>query len=90
MFNLIAGDLKQIVDENMLPDAYNGNNMGRVTSGAAQALLGKVYLTFHKWEVATTSDTRLTLLPANLCSTMTMTTNNKSWQHLPLKAMLRV
>jgi hypothetical protein len=52
MFNLIAGDLKQIVDENILPESYTGNDVGRVTSGAAQALLGKVYLTFHKWEEA--------------------------------------
>jgi hypothetical protein len=54
IYNLIAGDLKQIVDENMLPASYSGNDMGRVTSGAAQTLLGKVYLTFHKWEEAKT------------------------------------
>jgi hypothetical protein len=52
MYSLIAGDLKQIVDENLLPDSYSGNNIGRITSGAAQTLLGKVYLTFHNWEEA--------------------------------------
>ena len=52
MFNLIAGDLKQIVDEKLLPASYSDKNIGRITSGAAQALLGKVYLTFHKWEEA--------------------------------------
>jgi hypothetical protein len=52
MFNLIAGDLKQIVDENLLPDSYSANDVGRITLGAAQTLLGKVYLTFHKNEEA--------------------------------------
>lgn len=52
MFQYIAGDLQSIVDENMLPDSYTGNDIGRVTSGAVKALLGKVYLTFHKWELA--------------------------------------
>lgn len=36
----------------MLPQSYTGNEVGRVTLGAAKALLGKVYLTFHKWEEA--------------------------------------
>jgi hypothetical protein len=54
MYNLIAGDLKQIVDNEMLPVSYSGNNIGRITLGAAQTLLGKVYLTFHKWEEAKT------------------------------------
>jgi len=52
MFDLIAGDLKLIVDNNMLPDSYKGNEIGRATSGAAKSLLGKVYLTFHKWTEA--------------------------------------
>lgn len=49
MFDLIAGDLKEIVDNNYLPETYSSADMGRATSGAAKALLGKVYLTFHKW-----------------------------------------
>ena len=52
MYDFIAGDLKEIVDNNMLPTSYNGNDIGRATSGAAKALLGKVYLTFHKWAEA--------------------------------------
>jgi len=52
MYDLIVGDLKQIVDNNMLPNSYTGDNIGRATSGAAKALLGKVYLTFNKWTEA--------------------------------------
>lgn len=52
MYDLIVKDLKEIVDNNMLPDSYKGNGIGRATSGAAKALLGKVYLTFHKWDEA--------------------------------------
>ncbi len=52
MYDLIAGDLQQIVDGNLLPASYTGSNIGRATLGAAQALLGKVYLTFHQWEKA--------------------------------------
>lgn len=52
MFDLIAGDLKETVDNNYLPETYSSADMGRVTSGAAKALLGKVYLTFHKWTEA--------------------------------------
>lgn len=52
MFDLIAGDLKEIVDNNYLPETYSSADMGRASSGAAKALLGKVYLTFHKWTEA--------------------------------------
>lgn len=52
MFDLIAGDLKEIVDNNYLPETYSSADMGRATSGAAKALLGKVYLTFHNWTEA--------------------------------------
>lgn len=52
MFDLIAGNLKEIVDNNYLPETYSSADMGRATSGAAKALLGKVYLTFHKWTEA--------------------------------------
>lgn len=54
MFELIAGDLKSIVDNDMLPAAYTGKEIGRVTSGAAKALLAKVYLTFGKAQEAAT------------------------------------
>lgn len=52
MLAFIAGDLKQILAEDMLPASYEGKDIGRITSGAARALLGKVYLTFHKWTEA--------------------------------------
>lgn len=52
MYELIVGDLREIVDNNYLPDTYSSADMGRATSGAAKALLGKVYLTFHKWTEA--------------------------------------
>lgn len=52
VYDFLTGDLKQIIDGGMLPQSYTGNDVGRVTLGAAKALLGKVYLTFHKWEEA--------------------------------------
>ena len=52
MLDFLGGDLKTIVEENMLPESYSGEDLGRATSGAAMALLGKVYLTFHEWDLA--------------------------------------
>lgn len=52
MYEYIAGDLQQIVEQNMLPLAYDNRYSGRLTRGAALTLLGKVYLTFHRWEEA--------------------------------------
>ena len=37
-----------------LPASYTGNNIGRVTKGAAQTLLAKVYLTQKNWSQALT------------------------------------
>jgi hypothetical protein len=37
-----------------LPVSYNVSDLGRVTKGAAMALLGKVYLTQHKYDLART------------------------------------
>lgn len=48
MYSYLAGDLEQIINENMLPDSYSGEDVGRATSGAAKALLAKVYLTFKR------------------------------------------
>ncbi len=48
MYDLIAGDLKEIVDHAMLPESYGKTDTGRATLGAARTLLGKVYLTFGK------------------------------------------
>lgn len=52
VYEFLTGDLKQIIDNNMLPVSYTDDNAGRAIEGAAKALLGKVYLTFHKWEDA--------------------------------------
>ena len=43
IFNQIIGDLQQAASS--LPASYGGSDLGRATSGAALALLGKVYLT---------------------------------------------
>lgn len=43
IYNQIAGDLAEA--ENLLPDSYDGANVGRATSGAAATLLGLVHLT---------------------------------------------
>lgn len=48
MYDAIVGDLETIVNENMLPESYKGNDVGRVTMGATKALLAKVYLTFKE------------------------------------------
>lgn len=41
--------------EAVLPVSYKGSDIGRITKGAADAMLGKVYLTEHKFDVAATS-----------------------------------
>lgn len=52
VYDFLTGDLRQIIEEDMLPASYTGDNIGRITSGAARTLLGKIYLTFHKWTEA--------------------------------------
>lgn len=52
MYRYLAGDLEDIINENMLPDSYSGKDIGRATSGAAKALLAKVYLTFKHHQEA--------------------------------------
>ena len=52
VYDFLVGDLNQVINESMLPSSYASADMGRVTSGAAMALLGKIYLTFHKWTEA--------------------------------------
>lgn len=44
---------KDLLDaETLLPPKFTGVNVGRATSGAARALLGKAYLQQQKWELA--------------------------------------
>lgn len=52
MYQFITDDLRNIVQNNLLPATYSSDNIGRATIGAAQALLGKVYLTFGKFDEA--------------------------------------
>ena len=49
----IIRDLTYGIDS--LPPSYTGANVGRVTSGAATALLSKVYLTQRNWQEAATT-----------------------------------
>lgn len=46
----IEKDLKEAAVD--LPGSYTGTDIGRVTAGAAKALLAKVYLTEEKWNLA--------------------------------------
>lgn len=45
IYDQISGDLQMVVDNNLLPSGYSGEDVGRATSGAAATLLGKIYLT---------------------------------------------
>jgi starch-binding outer membrane protein, SusD/RagB family len=47
VYALIVSDLQQAMAS--LPASYTGSDIGRVTSGAAQAMLAKVYLTRQDW-----------------------------------------
>jgi starch-binding outer membrane protein, SusD/RagB family len=50
IYNVIIDDLTQAVG--LLPESYDGKNVGRATKGAAQALLGKVYLYAKNYPLA--------------------------------------
>ncbi|WP_162418586.1 RagB/SusD family nutrient uptake outer membrane protein [Cyclobacterium roseum] len=47
--NNLVGDLKRIETENLLPDSYSGNDLGRPTVWAAKTLLAKIYLWQQDW-----------------------------------------
>jgi len=65
---LILSDLQEAIPA--LPPSYSGADVGRVTRGAAQALLAKVYLTAKDWTNAAAlagqvmASQRYTLLPS--------------------------
>jgi hypothetical protein len=67
VYTLIVGDLLDAVS--LLPETYSGSDVGRVAKGAAQTLLGQVYLTQKKYSDAVTqfsaviSDGNYSLLP---------------------------
>lgn len=50
VYALIIGDLQAAAAA--LPPSYSGSDLGRATSGAAQGLLAKVYLTQGNWQQA--------------------------------------
>ncbi len=43
-------DLQDAIE--VLPESYNASNLGRITKGAAMAMLGKTYLYQQKWDEA--------------------------------------
>lgn len=51
-WDFILADLKAA--ETNLPASYSGNDKGRATKGAAQTLMGKVYMQQRKWAEAQT------------------------------------
>lgn len=58
---LIISDLTDAIAK--LPISYTGANNGRVTKGAAIAMLGKTYLYDGQWEMATTEFAKLMASP---------------------------
>jgi hypothetical protein len=52
IYSLIVDDLTDAIE--MLPPTYPASEAGRVSKGAAQTLLGQVYLTQHKYADAVT------------------------------------
>lgn len=53
IYDFAISDLEQAVDA--LPASYGSSNIGRATSGAARALLGKVHLYDENYEAAATA-----------------------------------
>lgn len=53
VFAQVESDLKSAFND--LPAAWEANNIGRATKGAAKALLGKLYMQQHRWEEAKTA-----------------------------------
>ena len=47
IYDRIIADLREIVDNAMLPDTREGDELGRITMPAAKALLAKVYMTHY-------------------------------------------
>jgi hypothetical protein len=50
--SIYAQILADLTDATLLPATYSGANIGRATSGAAHALLAKVYVTRREWAKA--------------------------------------
>jgi hypothetical protein len=50
MYDIIINDLELAIPD--LPEEWTGPDKGRVSRGAAYALLGKVYMQMHRWQDA--------------------------------------
>jgi hypothetical protein len=50
IYDIIIDDLEMAIPD--LPEEWTGEDKGRVTKGAAYALLGKVYMQLHQWQDA--------------------------------------
>ena len=50
VYDFIIQDLLEVKKD--LPDTYNGNDIGRATTGAARALLARTYMMKHMWKEA--------------------------------------
>lgn len=61
--NLIINDFLDAVEN--LPVEYEGNDYGRVTKGAAIAMLGKTYLFDQNWQASAEQFAKLTKSPFN-------------------------
>ena len=61
IWKLVEKDLQQAIES--LPEDYESLDVGRVTSGAAIALMGKMYLFREKWQQAEETFTHLHNLP---------------------------
>jgi len=70
--SVIEADLKDAV--NALPLAYSGGDIGRATSGAANALLARAYLFQAKWDSAAT--TAALVINSNVYGLMPVYTEN--------------
>jgi hypothetical protein len=52
VYTLIVGDLKNIIDNEMLPKEHNPSQIGRVDLWGAKTLLAKIYLTLGQYSEA--------------------------------------
>lgn len=50
IYQIIIDDLLLAIED--LPEEWTGEDKGRITKGAAYALLGKVYMQLHRWQDA--------------------------------------
>ena len=50
IYDIIISDLELAIED--LPEEWTGPDKGRITKGAAYALLGKVYMQLHRWQDA--------------------------------------